>query len=329
MKRPTLSIVVPNYNHGHYLPACLDSILTQSWQPDELMVIDDASTDNSVEVIERYQKQYPQIRLHRNERNRGVLWNLNWGMEQATGDFIYFPGADDVLLPGLFEKSMKMLAEHPEAGACCGIGDWRESATGWRWFVGVGLADRPTYFSPDELVRLDRAGKLFIATNTVMARRTSLLEAGRYNGDLKWHADWFIVHVAAFRGGLCYVPEPLGIFNIHPTSFFKRGRNDPAAHREVLTRILDQLALPQFADVRARVVAGGTLFEFGWPMLRLLLSDRRHRDYLTPVYLRKTLAHITKLVGRKFTPGWLARWYFRYGGYWVKDAPPVSPASEH
>ena len=142
MKRPTLSIVVPNYNHGHYLPACLDSILSQSWQPDELMVIDDCSTDNSVEIIEGYQKRYPQIRLHRNERNRGCLWNLNWGMEQATGDFIYFPGADDVLLPGLFEKSMKILAEHPEAGACCGIGDWRESATGWRWFVGVGLADR-------------------------------------------------------------------------------------------------------------------------------------------------------------------------------------------
>ena len=53
MKRPTLSIVVPNYNHGHYLPECLDSILSQSWPPDELIVIDEASTDNSVAVIER------------------------------------------------------------------------------------------------------------------------------------------------------------------------------------------------------------------------------------------------------------------------------------
>ena len=323
MKRPTLSIVVPNYNHGHYLPECLDSILSQSWPPDELIVIDDASTDNSVAVIERYRQQHPQMRLHRNERNRGVLWNLNWGMTQATGDFIYFPAADDVLLPGLFEKSMKLLTQHPEAGACCGIGDWRESATGWRWFVGVGMADRPAYFSPDEMVRMDRAGKLFIANNTVIARRMSLIEAGCYDGDLKWHADWFIVRVAALRRGLCYVPEPLGIFNIHPGSFFKRGRGDVAAHREVLSRILERLAQPEYADVRSRIVAGGSLFEFGWPMLRLILSDRRHRDYLTPVYLRKSLLHIVKLVGRKLTPGWLARWYFRLCGYWVKDPPPL------
>jgi len=321
MKRPTLSIVVPNYNHGHYLPACLDSILSQSWPPDEIMVIDDASTDNSVAVIERYQRRYPQIRLHRNDANRGVLWNLNWGMEQATGDFIYFPAADDVLLPGLFEKSMKILSEHPEAGACCGIGDWRESATGWRWFVGVGMADQPAYFSPDDLVRLDRAGRLSVANNTVIGRRESLIEAGRYQGDLKWHADWFIVRVAALRRGLCYVPEPLGIFNIHPTSYYKRGRGDAVAHGEVLNRILTRLGEPQYADVRPRIVAGGSLFEFGWPMLRLLLRSPQHRDYLTAPYLRKSLAHIAKLVGRKFTPDWMARWYFRFGGYWVKDPP--------
>lgn len=322
MKRPTLSIVVPNYNHGHYLPACLDSILSQTWQPDELMIIDDASTDDSVAVIERYRQQHPQIRFHQNEKNRGVLWNLNWGMEQATGDFIYFPAADDVLLPGLFEKSMTLLAQHPQAGACCGIGDWRESATGWRWFVGVGMSSRPRFFSPAEMVELDRTGQLFIANNTVVARREALIEAGRYNGDFKWHADWFIVRVAAFRHGLCYVPEPLGIFNIHPNSFFNRGRRDREAHREVLIRMLDRFEQPQLADVRARIVSGGSLFEFGWPMLQLLLSNKKYRDYLTPVYLRKSLLHIAKLVGRKITPTWLAHIYFRYAGYWFEGPSP-------
>lgn len=74
-----LSVVVPNYNHAQYLPEALNAILNQSCRPMEVIVIDDCSTDNSVEVIEAFIRMDPIIRLYRNERNRGVNFSMNRG----------------------------------------------------------------------------------------------------------------------------------------------------------------------------------------------------------------------------------------------------------
>ena len=62
-----LSVIVPNYNHAQYLPEAVNAILNQSCRPMEVIVIDDCSTDNSVEVIEAFIRQDPIIRLYRNE----------------------------------------------------------------------------------------------------------------------------------------------------------------------------------------------------------------------------------------------------------------------
>src|SRR5207248_9504456 len=99
MNQPQLSVIIPNYNHGQYLPRCFESILKESWQPDEIVVVDDGSTDNSVEVIESYIRRHPQIRLAKNERNQGVLSTLNrgLGLEQpglTTAEYAHFPAAD-------------------------------------------------------------------------------------------------------------------------------------------------------------------------------------------------------------------------------------------
>lgn len=311
----TLSVVVPNYNHGHFLPACLDSILSQSWQPDEIVVIDDASTDSSVEVIRSYLPKCPVLRLVQNERNRGVLHNLNWALREVKGQFLYCPAADDVLLPGQFEHTMRLLSEHPQAALCCGIGDWREESTGWQWYVGVGMAERPTYFAPADLVRLERSNRLFIAGNTAVVRRQAILEAGGYIGELKWHCDWFALHVAGFRHGIGYVPECLARFNILPGSFYQRGHKRSTEHEAVLRHMVELLCQPGYQDAAERIREAGSLYLFGWPMFRVLRSDPRFRRFLTPTFLRKNLWHALRLQVKKVTPKFAADWYFRLAGY--------------
>jgi glycosyltransferase involved in cell wall biosynthesis len=320
MKRPSLSVVVPNYNHGQYLPACLDSILAQSWQPDELVVIDDASTDNSVEVIESYRKKHPHIRLHRNDRNQGVLYNINWGMDNAQGDFIYTAAADDTLVPGLFEKSMQILANHPQAALCCSIGDWREIATGLNWHMGVGMADVPSYLSPTELVRLGQRNKLFIPSNTGILRRAAVLEAGKYRGSLKWHSDWFLLYVTGFRYGICYVPEPLAVCHIHQSSYYQRGRRDPQQYRAVLEHMMELLTGPGCQDVLPFVRDSGALFIFGAPMLKLLLRRKEYRPFLTPTFLRRNLTYITQFQLKRFTPAFVGNMYLKLTGYRARSA---------
>src|SRR3954469_22110395 len=118
---PSLSVVVPNYNHAKYLPTCLTAILGQSVQPFEILVLDDASTDNSLEVIRRFAAEHSLIRLIQNETNLGVMPNLNKGVELSRGEYVYIASADDEVVPGLFEKSLRLLVEHPEAAYCCAM----------------------------------------------------------------------------------------------------------------------------------------------------------------------------------------------------------------
>jgi len=322
MTLPRLSVVLPNYNHARYLPACLEAILRQSVQPFEIIVIDDASSDNSVEIVEGFAKTHGHIRLIRNERNQGVVAGMNRGLEIAQSEWIYYAAADDQVLPGLFEKSLRLLAEHPDAALCCTIGDWREIETGFNWHVSVGMATRPCYLSPADLVNLERRDKLMIASHTAIMRRSAIRGAGGFIPELKWHCDWFAMYVAAFRHGICFVPEPLALFNIHASSFYK-GR-DREAHREVLRRMLNLLSGSDYQDVCGRIRESGALYLFGWPMFKLTMN-KSCRHFITPNFLRKNLWHSVKLQAKKVTPRCAAEWYFRLAGYRARTTGTKTP----
>src|ERR1700753_2127860 len=99
MNLPTLSVLIPNYNHAHYLPEALESILSQSVKPLEIIVVDDASKDNSIAVLEEYSRKHPLIKYYKNEKNRGVVATLNRCIELAAGEYVFLPGADDRTMP--------------------------------------------------------------------------------------------------------------------------------------------------------------------------------------------------------------------------------------
>jgi len=118
---PSLSVVLSNYNHAKYLPRALEALFNQSVKPQQIIIIDDGSTDNSVDVISGFIKQDPSVEFILNEKNLGIFISIIKGLEKATCDYIYFAGADDYLLPGFFEKSLKLLAKHPQAGFCSSL----------------------------------------------------------------------------------------------------------------------------------------------------------------------------------------------------------------
>jgi glycosyltransferase involved in cell wall biosynthesis len=307
MNLPALSVIVPNYNHGAYLPRCLDALFRQSVPPFEVIAIDDASKDNSLEVLADYARRYPNIRILRNERNQGVSYTLNRGIEVARGDFLFFPGADDEVTPGLFEKSLRLLAEHPQAALSCTVTRWSYVDSGLTWYMGAGMAERPCYLSPDDLVGVGKRGKLLICTSSAIIRKEPLIQAGKFIPELRWHSDWFATFVPAFRHGLCYVPELLSQFNIYTGSYSQSGMRG-AEHRQVLLKLMELLTSPDCADVRPRIRDSGALSLFATPMLRLLLSQPEYRSFINATLLRRTFRRSAELIGKKILPVWLARW---------------------
>ncbi|MCX8963514.1 glycosyltransferase [Erwinia psidii] len=100
-QQPTLSVIMPVYNARRYLAEALDSLLKQTLAPEEIIIIDDGSTDGTAELIGEYCQRHAHIMLLRNP-HEGVSAARNKGLEVATGQFIYFMDADDFVGPTLF-----------------------------------------------------------------------------------------------------------------------------------------------------------------------------------------------------------------------------------
>jgi glycosyltransferase involved in cell wall biosynthesis len=102
-KKPAVSVIVPNYNHARYLPRRLDSIFKQTFKDFEVILLDDASTDNSMDVLERY-ANYPDVRIFRNERNSGSPFK-QWlrGIDLARSDILWIAESDDACEPQFLE----------------------------------------------------------------------------------------------------------------------------------------------------------------------------------------------------------------------------------
>jgi len=304
MNFPRASVVVPNYNHAQYLPRCLDALLHQTVPPHEVIVIDDASKDNSLEVLEAYARQHPLLKVVRNEQNQGVCFTLNRGLALATGDYVCFPAADDEVLPCLFENLLPLLAQHPNAGAACGFTEWHCHSTGLKWVHGVTMPDQPGYLSPNDLVGLAQSGRYALSGQHMLYKKSALLQAGGWIQELRWFTDAFAGLVVAFRHGVCHTPKVLSIYNLFPTSFYNAAQS--AARRDVLDRFLRLLESPEYADVLPALRRSGILGVFGPPVLQLALRSPIHRPFLNRYFLRHALRRTAEVVGRQLLPKPLA-----------------------
>lgn len=112
MNEEVISIIVPCYNAEKYIGRCLESLLNQTYTNIEIICIDDKSTDNSLEVCERFAAVEPRIRLIRRENNGGQASARNIGIRKAQGDYIAFVDADDWVVPDYLENLYELLTTY-------------------------------------------------------------------------------------------------------------------------------------------------------------------------------------------------------------------------
>lgn len=112
MATPLVSICIPSYNYAEYLPELLESVLQQTYAQIEVIVVDDCSTDNSVEIIKEYAAKDPRIRLYVNAVNLGMVGNWNYCVELAQGEYVKLFCADDVMEPTCIERQVWMLEQY-------------------------------------------------------------------------------------------------------------------------------------------------------------------------------------------------------------------------
>ncbi len=123
-----LSVIIPLYNAGDDFRTCMESLITQTWTALEIIIINDGSTDNSVEIAKHYAENYPHVRLL-HQANAGASVARNRGIEAATGKYVAFVDADDEVYPTMYETLMTMALEDDLDVAQCNA-DWCFRETG-------------------------------------------------------------------------------------------------------------------------------------------------------------------------------------------------------
>ena len=109
----TIGVIIPNYNSGIYIKRCLDSLLEQEYRVNEIIVVDDCSTDESTKIVKEYTKKYNNIILLENEKNMGVSYSRNRGIENTKSEYIMFCDSDD----WYEQQATKKMMEKVEDGA--------------------------------------------------------------------------------------------------------------------------------------------------------------------------------------------------------------------
>jgi glycosyltransferase involved in cell wall biosynthesis/uncharacterized coiled-coil DUF342 family protein len=293
MARPTVAVVLSNYNHGRYLPESLGGICGQTRPADEIIVIDDGSTDDSVAIIEDFAHRYPAIRFVRNEQNLGLQESITRALGLVTADYLAWAAADDRLLPEFLEESMAVLERHPEAGLCFSELSVLKGDTGQveRFALEPSvrhifdLSDLPEFMTPERIMRRMERAFLPITANSVVVRRDALLAIGGYLRALQWHSDHFAYLVVALRHGACVVPETLALIRAHPGSYSHGGMRDPVRQTVVLTAVLDILGRPDYRDIRRAFRRCPSNFSpWGIQMLELMLRRSRDWDLFVPYF---------------------------------------------
>lgn len=215
----TISVIIPSYNQAEYLEDAIESAYNQTYAAHQIIVIDDGSTDNSLEIAQRYQFQkYPMIESPVrvvSQVNKGLASARNTGIMWATGDYCMFLDADDIMEENCLERINQAILR-----TNCDV-----VAPSFRTF---GKAEQEvilaTAFTMDDLKQSNRLG-YFSAI-----KRQTLLELGGYNPRMKWGYEDYDLWFDLFKRGktLWVIQEPLIRYRLKDKSMI----HDAQAHHE-------------------------------------------------------------------------------------------------
>lgn len=251
MGLPTFSVLLGNYNKGSYIEKALQAILNQSLPPDEIIIIDDCSTDNSVEIIKQIIKEKPEIRFIQNEKNMGTCYTLNRIVHEATCDYFHLVGTDDFVLPGYYEKSIKLLNQYPQAGLCSAICQCQD-IEGNNLYLDPGppyVSQTECYLSSDEyLSAYIKYGCWYNGTVTLWRREPYVELGGFAPAELGSLTDTYKFFQLALKYGVCFIPEILHTWTVTVSSFSGLTRLNPD-HTLNLIQRTEEVMVQQPADL--------------------------------------------------------------------------------
>jgi len=209
MAPPRVSVVVPTYNSAVFLGETVESILAQSYQDFEVIIVDDGSTDDTVTVLAPYINR---ISYHYQE-NQGESVARNRAIQLAQGEYIAFLDSDDLWLPSKLERQIEEMDRFPQA-VLAYAHSYLIDAAGNR--ISRPDSDKTAQGQPGlhDIFKKLLMSNIVTHPGTVMVRRQVLLDTGGFAPDIQWGEDWDLWLRLALRGPFVFIPEPLACYRL-------------------------------------------------------------------------------------------------------------------
>jgi len=215
---PSVTVVLPLYNQAKYVSEALTSLLSQSYQDTEIIVVDDGSSDGGSQVVQAMADS--RVRLVR-QPNQGVSSARNRGTEMATSDYVAFLDADDRWQPTFLQCCLRFLKDHPSVSTV--YTNVTDERTARPRIEGSGC---PEGIVSDYFLSVLRCHRHLGIPSSVVAKREALLQAGGFPAGVKYYEDHDLWMRLAWVGKVGFLAEPLGFYRDNPSGAMARLRKD-------------------------------------------------------------------------------------------------------
>ena len=209
---PKISVITPAYNVASYIGQCLESVQAQTLSDWEMLIVDDASADDTVAVVQRYLSD-PRIRLLQNPQNIGPSDTRNRALEAAQGEWVAVVDADDWIAPERFEKLLHFAESHGVEM----VADLQVYQTAWGSVYQVSWA---TYAKPPKTPRpysIEEVIKAHPSFKPLLKRAFLNTQQIRYQSGIRVSEDYaFFIEVLLKGGRFALLPEPMYYYRVRP-----------------------------------------------------------------------------------------------------------------
>jgi glycosyltransferase involved in cell wall biosynthesis len=241
-----VSVIVASYNHAAYLARRMDSLLAQTYPQLEIIVIDDASRDNSLNVLRGYESD-PRIKLVARQKNGGWVSVSNQGIELASGEFVVFANCDDACEPSMVERLVAAMRAHPSAGiAFCRslLVDKQDRVLGNDFAMREGafrsLCSADCLISTAQMSRFLLDSCVIPNLSAALFRKKSFVQIGNFAAAYSVCSDWDLFFRFAARYDVAYVCESLNRFRQHAATI-RSVTKDRVINEEYFRLLLGQI----------------------------------------------------------------------------------------
>lgn len=216
MNKPLVSICIPNYNYGHYLRDCLESILNQTYDNIEVFFRDNHSTDDSYKIALEYREKFKKkgifFSITENKRNLGSDKNSKLCSRDTEGDFIYTLASDDIIKPQFIEKCIEVFDKYPNVGTVITHRDEIDEN-------GKVTKELPFYNKSCVIKGEDQAAVYMMAGIAIpgqrMVRRNILIKSSKYQRQLEVAGDWYDNFIYSCFADVAYIKDSLMQYRVH------------------------------------------------------------------------------------------------------------------